>query len=105
MEYKLDKKLAPEHQMITAVPEIKTIPITSDLKFLFIACDGIWDCLTSQEAAEFIGERVEKYRKAGKLSGIVEQMFDTIIASDVASSEGIGCDNMTAVIIMFKNDE
>jgi len=26
-------------------------------------------------------------------------MFDKIIASDVASSGGIGCDNMTAVLI------
>lgn len=105
LEYKQDKKLSPENQMITAMPEIKTLAVTPDVKFLFIACDGIWDCLTSQEAAEFIGERIEKYRKTGKLSGIVEQMFDTIIASDVASSEGIGCDNMTAVIVMFKNDE
>jgi hypothetical protein len=29
-------------------------------------------------------------------------MFDKIIATDVASSGGIGCDNMTAVIIQFK---
>jgi serine/threonine protein phosphatase PrpC len=29
-------------------------------------------------------------------------MFDKIIASDVASSGGIGCDNMTAVIVQLK---
>ncbi len=72
LEYKQDRKLSPENQMITAVPEIKTIALTPDIKFLFIACDGIWDCLTSQEATEFVGERIEKYRKSGKLSGIVE---------------------------------
>jgi serine/threonine protein phosphatase PrpC len=31
-------------------------------------------------------------------------MFDKIIASDVASSGGIGCDNMTCVIVQFKWD-
>jgi len=35
----------------------------------------------------------------GNLSVCIEQMFDKIIASDVASSGGIGCDNMTAVLI------
>ena len=29
-------------------------------------------------------------------------MFDKIIATDVASSGGIGCDNMTCVIVQFK---
>ncbi len=39
----------------------------------------------------------------GHLSICIEQMFDKIIASDVASSGGIGCDNMTAVVIQFKH--
>ena len=30
--------------MITADPEIKEVPI-GDVSFIFIACDGIWDCL------------------------------------------------------------
>jgi hypothetical protein len=38
----------------------------------------------------------------GNLSTYIERMFDKIIATDVASSGGIGCDNMTAVIIQFK---
>jgi len=29
-------------------------------------------------------------------------MFEKIIAPDVASSGGIGCDNMTAIIIQIK---
>jgi serine/threonine protein phosphatase PrpC len=30
-------------------------------------------------------------------------MFDKIIAKDVASSGGIGCDNMTCVIVELKH--
>jgi serine/threonine protein phosphatase PrpC len=37
-----------------------------------------------------------------KLSNVVEDLFDDIIAKDVASSMGIGCDNMTCVIVQFK---
>ena len=47
LEYKLNKKIGVEAQMITCVPEIKKVELTSDDKFLIIACDGIWDCLTS----------------------------------------------------------
>jgi len=37
--------------MITAMPEIKKQPITKgETAFLILACDGIWDCKTSDEA-------------------------------------------------------
>lgn len=44
----------------------------------------------------------ELIKKKDKPSQVVEEMFDKIIASDVASSGGIGCDNMTCIIIAFK---
>jgi protein phosphatase 2C family protein 2/3 len=47
LEYKLNKKVSVENQMITCVPEIRTQTITPDDKFIVIACDGIWDCVTS----------------------------------------------------------
>jgi len=84
--------------MITAMPEIKVEKLGSDVKFLIIACDGIWDCLTSQEAVEFAAELL---KKKDRISGVVEEMFDKIIATDVASSGGIGCDNMTCLIVQI----
>lgn len=73
--------------------------------FMVIACDGIWDCLTSQQCItlvkEYLGDPSGTY--GGNLSSHIERMFDKIIATDVASSGGIGCDNMTAVIIQFKH--
>lgn len=47
LEYKLDSKLSAADQMITAVPEIRKERISSDTAFLILACDGIWDCLSS----------------------------------------------------------
>jgi protein phosphatase 1G len=85
--------------MITAMPEIRKEKITSDTSFLVLACDGIWDCLTSQECVDFVGELLKKKER---VSATIEEMFDRIIAQDVASSGGIGCDNMTCVVIQFK---
>ncbi|CDW91807.1 protein phosphatase 2c [Stylonychia lemnae] len=99
LEYKLDSKLSAADQMITAVPEIRKEKISSDTAFLVIACDGIWDCLTSQESVELFGELLPK---KPKISDAVNEVFDKIIASDVASSGGIGCDNMTCVVVQFK---
>jgi serine/threonine protein phosphatase PrpC len=47
LEYKLDKTLSVSDQMITAVPEITKEKISNETAFLVLACDGIWDCLTS----------------------------------------------------------
>ena len=83
--------------MITALPEIKKQKLGPDSSFLIIACDGIWDCLTSQQAVDEFSELFNKKRE--NISTSIEDVFDKIIASDVASSGGIGCDNMTCVVI------
>jgi serine/threonine protein phosphatase PrpC len=33
----------------------------------------------------------------------IKQMFDKIVAKDLAGSEGIGTDNMTCIVIKFKD--
>ena len=38
---------------------------------------------------------------AGSLSGILGLMFDKICPNNLATSEGLGADNMTAVLIEF----
>lgn len=85
--------------MITADPEIRIQKIEANVAFLIIACDGIWDCLDNQQAVDKVGELIAK---KPKLSQVVEDVFESIIATDVSSSGGIGCDNMTAVIVQFK---
>ena len=49
-EYKQDKNLSAKDQMITAYPEINIELIDDTCEFIILACDGIWDCLTPQEA-------------------------------------------------------
>jgi protein phosphatase 2C family protein 2/3 len=46
MEYK-NRALKPEENMVSVVPEVIVEPIKPEHDFLLIACDGIWDCMTS----------------------------------------------------------
>ena len=86
LEYKGDKSISVENQMITCVPEIKIEKLQKTNDFLVIACDGIWDCLTSQECITMVKEFMGTPAAKGNLSVCLEQMFDKIIALDVASS-------------------
>jgi protein phosphatase 2C family protein 2/3 len=85
--------------MITCVPEVRMHRISPELKFLYLACDGIWDCLTSQQAAVELNERLAVKKPTERLSSIVGDIFDKILAVNVVSSAGIGTDNMTACVI------
>ena len=40
-----------------------------------------------------------------KISKIIEEMMDSIIADDMGNEMGIGCDNMTCIVIQFKHNK
>ncbi len=96
LEYKQNKMLKPEQQIITAHPEIKKIN-RSDVQYIIIACDGVWDC-KHHNISEFI---VNKIKKENKLSNIIEEFFEKIVSKE-SRDDGVGCDNMTCIMIQFK---
>jgi len=57
-QYKQDKALKPEEQIITCVPDIKSYDLKDETDFLLLACDGIWDVMPDQEAVNFILTRL-----------------------------------------------
>lgn len=57
-QYKARSDLPPEKQKVTIVPQVKTYNINKDTKYLLIACDGIWDCKSSQETVNFFTKKL-----------------------------------------------
>lgn len=62
--YKMNKELAPQEQMISAMPDIKRIVIEPEDEFMVLACDGIWNYMTNEEVVGFVKNRIEQ----GKLT-------------------------------------
>ena len=100
-EYKLDERLPPQEQIFSAFPDIRIENLDDDCDFAVLACDGIWDCKSNQEVCDFFSERMKKYPKE-KLSKFIEQLYEEIVAPDVYTESGVGCDNMSCIVVQFK---
>lgn len=97
MEFKQNKFLPAERQIVTANPDINIIELCDDDDFIVLACDGIWDCMTSQQLVDFIHEQLQS---ESKLSTICERVLNRCLAPSTAGGEG--CDNMTMILVQFK---
>ena len=76
--------------MISATPDVLTVGREAGDEFILLACDGIWDVVGSQEAVDFINERLPRFLKAGKpLSGIMEELLDHCLSPDLHSTQGL----------------
>ncbi|XP_062852008.1 protein phosphatase 1G [Trichomycterus rosablanca] len=99
--YKRNKNLPPEEQMISALPDVKVLTLNEDHDFMVVACDGIWNVMSSQEVVDFVNERLKAKGSDSKpLSAIVAELLDHCLAPDT-SGDGTGCDNMTCMIVTF----
>lgn len=59
------------------MPDIKKVTLTDEDEFMILACDGIWNFLTSQTVVEFISTRLKEGRE--KISEICEEVQDIFI--------------------------
>ncbi|KAK3179837.1 Protein phosphatase 2C 2 [Lecanicillium sp. MT-2017a] len=98
-EFKKVAELPPESQIVTAFPDVEEHELTDEDEFLVLACDGIWDCQSSQAVVEFVRRGIAAKQELEK---ICENMMDNCLASN-SETGGVGCDNMTMVIIAFLN--
>ncbi|KAL1899828.1 Protein phosphatase 2C 2 [Sporothrix stenoceras] len=94
-EFKKSAELSPELQIVTAYPDVTVHDLTDNDEFLVIACDGIWDCQSSQAVVEFVRRGIAAKQDLDK---ICENMMDNCLASN-SETGGVGCDNMTMSII------
>ncbi|KCV71660.1 hypothetical protein, variant [Fonticula alba] len=94
--FKQHPRLSMVHQPITAAPDIVTVDRNRETdEFLIVACDGIWDMVTCDEAADFVREHLA-FGLAP--SAVAERLLTRCLAPSTGQS-GLGCDNMTCIII------
>ncbi|GLG96107.1 hypothetical protein R5R35_007275 [Gryllus longicercus] len=93
---KNDKKRA-EEQIVTAYPDVEVRDVTPDWEFVVMACDGIWDVMSNEEVVEFVRLRIGTGMDP---EDICEDLMTRCLAPDCQMG-GLGCDNMTVVLICF----
>lgn len=71
------------------------VALEPDDEFIILGCDGIWDCLTNENAVQYVHERIDT--KTPTEIGV--EMLDEIISEDPRVTQGIGGDNMTIMVI------
>ncbi|OBT63965.1 hypothetical protein VE03_05987 [Pseudogymnoascus sp. 23342-1-I1] len=100
-EFKKSHQLAPEQQIVTAYPDVTIHDISEDDEFVVVACDGIWDCQSSQAVIEFVRRGIAAKQDLEK---ICENMMDNCLASN-SETGGVGCDNMTMSVVGILNGQ
>ncbi|PHH62227.1 hypothetical protein CDD81_7354 [Ophiocordyceps australis] len=98
-EFKKSADLPPEQQIVTALPDVEVHELSDEDEFLVLACDGIWDCQSSQAVIEFVRRGIAAKQDLDK---ICENMMDNCLASN-SETGGVGCDNMTMIVVGFLN--
>lgn len=85
---------------IVAYPDVEVRTVTTDWEFVVIACDGIWDVMSSEEVVGYVRENMAFGIEPEE---ICENLMMRCLAPDCQMA-GLGCDNMTVVIIGLLQD-
>uniref|UniRef100_A0A2P2I3V6 Protein phosphatase 1B-like n=2 Tax=Hirondellea gigas TaxID=1518452 RepID=A0A2P2I3V6_9CRUS len=92
-EYKNVEGKSQCEQLVSPEPELYVEKRTEEDQFLVLACDGIWDVMTSEDVCVFIHSR---FAITNDLELITNQVIDTCFNKGSR-------DNMSVVIVAFPN--
>jgi protein phosphatase 1G len=119
LAFKGDASLPPEDQVITANPDVRVIEVNPEFDdFIVLACDGLWEVITSQEVVDYVSHGLRSIR--GDLSAspdsnlskpptliseVIGNMLDLACSDDVGATEGLGGDNLSCIVIDLRPDQ
>ncbi|XP_041970031.1 probable protein phosphatase 2C T23F11.1 isoform X1 [Aricia agestis] len=96
--FKRNVKLSPRDQIVTAYPDVQIRQLNEYWEFIVLACDGIWEVLSNEEVVQFCRSRLA----AGWAPAAVCEALMELCLAPNCSTGGLGCDNMTAVIVCLR---
>jgi len=91
--YKDRSDLDDEAQKICAAADVTHIPRHPEDEFLLLACDGIWDVMTNEDAIEFVHDQL---KASVPHERIAENMLDYCLQRGSK-------DNMSVILVLFEN--
>jgi len=99
LRYKVNPEIAPELQIISARPDIRSRRLCQTDKFVVLACDGIWERHTSESCVKSLSEKL----LTSDVSTAIEEVFEEIICPSMEAEDCdfTGCDNMTLLVMEF----
>jgi serine/threonine protein phosphatase PrpC len=78
----------------TAKPSIKEFELDSNVEFVILACDGLWDVMRPEQATKFVSRRLKENLP---LKEVTEQLVNHSI--DLGSM-----DNVSAIVVLFEHN-
>ncbi|CAM8975043.1 hypothetical protein QQ045_030583 [Rhodiola kirilowii] len=76
---------------LIAEPDFQQVTLTEDDEFLIIACDGVWDVMSSQQAVSFVRRGLRSHNNP-------QQCAEDLVAEALRLNT---CDNLTVIVICF----
>jgi len=102
LRFKKNTDLRASEQVVSCVPDVKNLTRQSDDEFMVIACDGVWDVMTSQQVVNRIHRDLELIRRGYlQADAVVLEILAECIAEDPSQNFGRGSDNMTMILVVF----
>ena len=89
--YKVTEYTKGKSSGVTADPDIRRWEVTDDDEFLILACDGVWDVYTHQQAVDLVREELAT-------SGSPEAAARKLVTE---AEENGSVDNITAIVVQF----
>jgi len=80
------------HHIVSAEPEVASREVVADDRFVILACDGVWDVLSDQQACDVVNEHIQNnatHTPQTAANALVSAAFDAGSPDNITAAVGI----------------